>query len=121
MAYVPTVRRIKSREEQVEAMQAAEQDTHLQQAFPTHIVRRPDGEIVGYWALNTVPTIWAWHKQDMKVRETDHVFATLDSIASELGMEHYVVPLCEGSPYQDYMKKLGFKEMGKATLYVKEI
>lgn len=118
--YIPTIKRVSTTQQIEAARAAASADGEIAHAVPTHIIEK-NGEVVGYWSINVVPTILAWHKSDLRSRDTLHMIGTLDSILSDRGVKEYITHLVPSSPYNETFPKLGFTKLGTSILYHKEI
>lgn len=116
--YTPQIKRANA-ESAMAALEASRREGSDLPALPSHVLMA-NGEYIGYWAMNTVPFVLAWHRKDMNVRQTIAAFNAVDAIMSDRGTPVYMVPLAEDSPYCPLMEKLGFSEVGSAKIYIKE-
>ncbi len=120
MSFIPQVSRVSSQEEAVQILMSAKADGCMTNGYPTHHIRK-NGETVGYWSFATIPLVIAWHKNDLKARDSAYLFDMIDIVAAERGRKEYMTTLCPDSPYRPLMPKFGFSEFGNAVLFAKEV
>ena len=120
MSNLPTVRKVRTRE-QIEAIQrGAAADNHYVIA-PTHYVEK-NGQIAGYWSINGIPNFHLWHDSKLiTARDSIHLTDIGDAIISNMGFSECVMYCAKSSPYYNYMHKLGFQGGFNTNLFVREI
>jgi hypothetical protein len=101
-------------------VEAAAKDNHLVIA-PTHVMMRGE-QIIGYLSLGALPVVQAWFDS-----QCGHALDSLkmiemgEAIFDTQGVKQFAVACAEISPFMPHMERLGFKELGKTTLWVKTL
>lgn len=111
---------ISTRQEVEELVKVAANDSH-DVVFPSHLVRK-DGEIVGYAGIFSTPILMWWLDSEKgKARDSIEMMREIEKLALSSGVKRYTTICSEDSPYFRHMGKLGFRELGKTVMFVKEI
>jgi len=114
-----TVKKITTPEQMLAVQAAAEADDHTM-LYPTHYVEK-DGEIVGAWCINSVPTLHTWsHTEKMTAFDSIKLMPVADAIMQDRGTPTYITFVATHSPYFDKMGKLGFIGPQPTNLFLKE-
>lgn len=120
MSNIPTVRPIADSLEIAQLQEAARRDDHYVLA-PTHVIRK-NGEIVGYWSIDGMPTVHLWHdSQALTARDSVVLNEALNQQIAGMGHNRFVCMCATHSPYYPHIAKLGFKEIFQSNLLIKEI
>ena len=82
----------------VECYQKMKKTDRLYPVYTTHTIWEED-KMIGGFALET-PTIYWWMVPDMNTpRRSVNAFGCMESLLSEKGIEHDIMPCEESSPY----------------------
>jgi hypothetical protein len=100
---------------------AAAEDAHSA-LFPSQMLIK-DGEIVGYLAINTIPTATVWfHSQKMLPRDTFQAAQFIENYVAGQGGGAVMIPVPENSPLCKYMNPSGYMEAnGNHRLFLKNL
>jgi|694.fasta_scaffold127905_3 hypothetical protein len=118
MSYLPSVARIKNREELDAVLKAATEDNHSI-LLPTHVVRK-NGEIVGAASMNAIPVMMIWnHSQRVGARDSIQIKHIHEAVMAEITNGKAYVILCDkDSPYNPMMKSLGYKPFWETEVFI---
>lgn len=117
---VLNIRRVASKEEVAELVEAAKLDNHALM-FPSHIIRK-GGRIAGYFSINRTPIINVWlSTTELKARDTVNLFGSMEMLAAESGLTKIIMPCAETSPLYPLMPHMGFANLGKTTINFKNL
>lgn len=99
---------------------AAGEDGHYVTS-PSHIIAN-EREIVGCVSLGNLPALLVWsHSQKVKARESAYLLNAAENVLSARGVQQFVMPCFENSPYFPAMEKLGFVNLGQPHLFLKTL
>ena len=117
---LPTIRPIRTQAELDAVQKLANADGHA--LFnPTHLIQK-EGEITGAFSIGKNPFMMAWtHSEKTKASDSLHLLNGLETILAHAGLDHYMMPCTEDSPYFNHMEKMGYQRMGTFTLFVKPL
>ena len=83
----------------------------------SHVWTR-DGEIVGAASLAVVPCTFGWHRRDkISARDSFHIFRLYESVMEQAGFPFYWTMCNSESPYNEHLKKFGFKPIWKTEIF----
>lgn len=113
---LPITRKIQSPAE-IDALEKAMDGQDSLIVAPTHLVRK-DGQIVGHWAINSIPVVQAWHDDNLINRDSYYLINTLQTTLNDRGINRHMVALSKESPYNSLMHRVGYTLAGNANLYI---
>jgi len=114
------VREIRDAEELAELKERAAADDHSAVA-PTHVVvKGEDDEIVGYLSIGSIPLVNFWmDSENASARDSFYAFQVAENAMALNGVRRFVMPCADKSPFSKLMSRMGFKNLGKSTMYAK--
>lgn len=114
--FIPTLIPLKTSLDRSRLDAAAAADNH-QVVAPTHLVER-DGQIVGYVGFGTLVNTWLRSDQ-VRPRDSLYLLNMVEVVAQQGGSRELFLPVSPQSPFHPIMSKLGYQELGTATLTIK--
>lgn len=117
---LPSIRPIRTAEELNLVMKIAREDGHV--LFdPSHLVIK-EGKIIGAVSMVKTPYVSVW-MHTKEARATDSVVGlnSVEAVMENAGVNHYIMPCTEDSPFHPVMDKLGFQYIGMFGLYIKNL
>lgn len=97
---------------------AAVTDKHIVVA-PTFVVEK-DGKIVGYLGIATSVLVWMDTEQT-NVRDSANVLNFFENFLAMREAGIIQVPVVGNSPYLPFMEKVGYSNLGSATMFFKNL
>lgn len=102
----------------------AASDDH-EPAHPTHVFLKDD-EIVGCASVWNVPLVLPWfHTEKCCARDSRYFINQMENLVASLmpanGHGTICVPFADGSPFQAYIKRLGYVNAGQFSLTFKKV
>lgn len=98
-------------------------DGHANMLAPTHMLVRPDGDIVGGTSLGKVALANTWlHTEKLRPLETVRAANLIENVHRALRYRYLCVPAPESSPmFKAMTERFGYRNLGVMGIFVKEL
>jgi len=116
MSLVPTLRQIRSKEEQEAILKVAREDNDGVM-FPSHVVLK-NGEVAGAVSLGAIPFVCLWHSSKLLGPKDSLILKSIyDAVMEQKGTPQYFIACNKASPYLGHMDQLGYSPIWETNLF----
>ena len=120
LAGFPLLRPIRDEADLEALRQAAHADAHALVA-PNFIIEK-NGEISGYIALNSLPTVHGWfHTTRMRARDSLAIINVVENLIRAQRCQHLLWLLPDDATWVDHAETLGYQPMGHCSMKLKQL
>ena len=111
IAFLPTLRPLRSNADYHAVHAAAEADQHRVIAA-THMVEKK-GAVVGYCSLGAATPLLVWlDTKQVQARDSLYLLNMAENVAANAGVRQLMVPCQTTSPFHPHMEKFGYQNAG---------
>jgi hypothetical protein len=89
--------------------------------LPTHLVKRGE-EIRGYFSMNAAPLLCTWlDSKRVVARESILLLNSVENYLRLAGHKNLITTCTDNSPFRPFMADLGFRRLGTADFFLKNL